>query len=95
MTKKEYVLKVLDKVMGSWSQAKMVQEYVLSHEDLNYIDYLYNKFVEAVNSTLQEQWQDKINSFISHLEDIKQEELISKQADENDLKNLEQVLASL
>lgn len=95
MTKKDYVLKLLDKVAGSWSQAEAVKNYLSLHDDQSYIDYLYEKFVEAVDQTLHDQWQDKIKSLVSFLENIKQQELVDRQADEADLQKLDQLLQTL
>jgi len=93
MSKKEYVLKVLDKVKWLWPKEQEVRDYLLHDEE--YVNYLYDQFVQAVDSILKDRVNDKTLSLTKYLDDVKVKEALSKQADQEDLDKLDQLLATL
>ncbi len=95
MTKREYVFKVLDKVKWHWNKEQEVREYLTANDDQNYINYLYDEFVKAVDITLKSQANDKGLALMETLNQIKIKENVSKQAEQADLMRLEQLIASL
>lgn len=95
MTKKEYVFKVLDKVRWSWEKESVVRDYLTKHEDSVYVDYLYDKFTKAVKVTLENQSKEKIQSLSKHLNELKNKESESYQADHDDLTKLDDLLTNM
>jgi len=95
MTKKDYVLKVLEKVKSYWDKADTIKEYITTHDDEEYINYMYDKCVSAVESAVKTKAADKIKQLGSILSDIHEKEAVSKKADEEDIAKLDQLLASL
>lgn len=96
MTKKEYVLKVLDKVIPYWEEAKYIKENILSWIATNeYMDDIYQKCVAAVNIVLQHQSENKSQQLSQYLQSLQQQEKLSQHADQEDIKKLEELLAVL
>ncbi|MDD3262748.1 MAG: hypothetical protein PHR61_02785 [Candidatus Absconditabacteria bacterium] len=95
MTKKEYVLKVLDKVKGYWAKEPMIRTYIDTHDDEKYINYLYDKFVVAVKNTLKKQETEKLQALTKNLDILKSKESDSYLADEEDLKKLDELLLDM
>lgn len=95
MSKKEYVLKILDKLQWYRAKEKPIREYLLANDDEEYVNYLYDQFVQAVDSTLKDTFNNKAKSLAQYLDDVKIKESVSRKADEEDLKKLDQLLNSL
>lgn len=96
MTKKEYILKVLDRVIPYWEWAISIKEKILSWIATDeYIEDMYQKCVKSVDITLKQQDMEKMKSLSSYLKNLQQEEFISHQADEEDIKNLENLLNTI
>jgi len=95
MTKKEYVLKVLEKVKGYWDRAEKIGQYISTHDDEGYLNYLYEKCVVAVDMAIQAKNEDKIKELWNILDKIHEQEAISKKADEEDITKLDQLLENL
>lgn len=96
MTKKDYILAVLTKVSWLWASADHIKELLLADQlTTEYIDYLYEECVKAVNGALQEQNQEQQNSIVAKLSSVKDAELKQSQADQADIDNLEKLIASM
>jgi hypothetical protein len=95
MTKKEYIIKVLEKVTGYWDKAIIIKEYIATHDDEQYINYLYENFVIAVEKTTKEQNNNKIKLLSNYIADLHEKEVLSKQADEEDIVKLDNLLSTL
>lgn len=95
MTKKDYVFKVLDKVMWKRSKAAQIKKYLTNNVDDAYVDYLYDQFVDAVNETLKSEWEDKIKNLAQILDKVHQEEAESRKVDEQDIANLENLINTI
>ncbi len=95
MTKKEYVIKVLDKVKWYWQKEPMIRAYIDTHDDQKYINYLYDKFVVAVKNTLKKQEAEKLQALTNNLDILKSKESDSYLADEEDLKKLDELLLNM
>ena len=95
MTKKSYILQVLEKLQGHRSKAEEVTSYLLAYDDPEYIDYIYQELVAAVHATLQEEGQDTLKNLVGYLDVLEHKESLSKQADENDIKDLEQIMITM
>lgn len=63
MTKKEYVLKVLDKVKEYRDKADMIKQYLLTHNDEVYINYMYEKCVNAIDITIKNKTKTKDKNY--------------------------------
>lgn len=96
MSKKDYILAVLEKVSTiRWPAnniKKLLEEDGLTDE---YVEYLYVECVHAVNEALDEQNSDQQNTIISKLTSLKDAELKQNQADQEDIKNLEKLIANI
>ena len=95
MTKKEYVIKVLEKVKKYRDKAETIQKYLSTHEDEEYLSYIYEKCVKAINIAVKTKNENKIKELWSILNEIHEKEAISKKADEDDVVKLDKLLESL
>lgn len=95
MTKKEYVIKVLDKVIPYWKEASSIKDKILSWATQEYIEDMYQKCVKAVDVTLDNQQTESAQKLGNYLQTLQQQEQLSQQADEQDIKKLEVLLATL
>lgn len=96
MSKKEYILAVLRKVSGIWAPADNIKQ-LLEADKLtdDYIDYLYEECVEAVNEALDVNKQAQQQMILDKLKFIKDAEIIEKKADEEDVENLEKLIENV
>lgn len=93
MTKKEYILRVLDKSLPYWQGAASIKEQILSETvSDDYIEETYQKCVKAVDITLQQQNEDKAQQLWQYLESLHEKEKFSQEADQKDIENLEKLL---
>lgn len=95
MTKKDYVLKVLEKVKDYRDKAEIITKYILTHDDEWYVNYMYDKCVSAVESAVKTKDENKIQQLGKFLDQVHEKEAISKKADEEDIAKLDQLLLSL
>jgi len=96
MTKKEYILKVLDKVIPYWEWAVSIKEKVLDPNVTDdYIQEVYQKCVKAVHSTFLYQKEKKVNQLANYLEYLHQQELDSQKADKEDIDKLDEMLKDM
>jgi hypothetical protein len=96
MSKKEYILAVLHKVSGIRWPADNIRQ-LLEDDRLTdtYIDYLYGECVEAVDDALDvDKWTQQ-QIILDKLKFIKDAEIIEKKADEEDIENLEKLIANI
>ncbi|MEI6425728.1 MAG: hypothetical protein WCO66_00065 [Candidatus Absconditabacteria bacterium] len=96
MSKKDYILAVLNKVSGLRSPADNIKQ-LLETDQLTdaYIEYLYEECVHAINGALQTQNKEQQNSIISKLNTIKATEIKQTEADQQDIENLEKLISTL
>ncbi len=93
MTKKEYILRVLDKSLPYWKWAAFIKEKILSETvSPEYIEETYQKCVKAVDITLQQQKQSNAQQLWQYLASLHEKERISQEADQRDIENLEKLL---
>ena len=95
MTKKDYVLKVLEKVKDYRDKAETIKNYITTHDDEEYINYMYDKCVNAVELTVKTKDSNKIQQLGKFLDQVHEKEAISKKADEEDIAKLDQLLESM
>jgi len=95
MTKKEYVLKVLEKVKWYRDKAETILQYISMHDDEGYIDYMYNKCVNAVDVAVHTKNEDKIKELWSILNNIHEKEIVSRKVDGDDIEKLDKLFESL
>jgi hypothetical protein len=95
MTKKEYVLKVLEKVKEYRDKAEMIKTYLMTHDDEEYVNYMYDKCVNAVEVAVKTKDANKVQKLGKLLDEIHQKEAVSKKADEEDINKLDELLSSL
>lgn len=93
MKKKEYILRVLNKVLPYWKEASFIQEKILvpTVKD-DYIENIYQKCVKAVDFTLHQQSEHKVQQLWQYLESLQAQERVSQEADQKDIENLENLL---
>ncbi len=93
MTKKEYILRVLDKSLPYWQWAAFIKEKILSEiVTPEYIEETYQKCVKAVDITLQQQNQSNAQQLSQYLASLHEKEKVSQEADQRDIENLEKLL---
>lgn len=95
MTKKEYVLKVLDRVLPYWKEASSIKDRILSWATQEYIEDMYQKCVKAVDITLEQQHTENAEKLGNYLQSLQEQEKLSQEADAQDIKKLEVLLSTL
>jgi len=60
MTKKEYVLKFLDKVKGRRQKEPIIRDYLSKNDDEEYTEYLYKEFTKIVNDIVAKKEEKKM-----------------------------------
>lgn len=95
MTKKEYILKVLDIVKGHRDKEAKIRKYITENDDNNYIEYLYKKFRTVIHTIHTQKWQKEISWFVDMMNDIKEKEKIDRKAEQEDINKLENLIDSL
>jgi len=96
MSKKDYILAVLEKVSGLRGPADNIKWLLLEDKLTDaYIDYLYEECVKAINWALNVQNQEQQNAIVSKLNSLKATELKQNQADQQDIENLEKLISAL
>ena len=95
MTKKEYILKVLDKVQWHWDNESEIRKYITTHDDTAYIEYLYQEFKTVVNALSQQIGKKDITNLLWLLDTIHIKETLSKQAETKDLTDLETLIKTI
>lgn len=96
MSKKEYILAVLQKVSGIRWPADNIKQ-LLEDDKLTdtYIDYLYEECVEAVDDALDVDKETQQQIILDKLKFIKDAEIIEKKADAEDIENLEKLIENI
>ena len=93
MSKKEYILKVLDKLWSDRDRTEEIKrELVNDNLTDDYIDYLYEQFTKIVEEINKKQNSDTISKMKDYLNNIKDLETKSKEADAEDIKKLEDLM---
>ncbi len=96
MTKKEYILKVLDKVIPYRPKAFSLKQKVLSPNiTQEYIEDIYQKCIRAVHTTFLHQLKIKQSTLKGNLQYLQKKELLSKELDQNDIDNFEQLFLDI
>lgn len=96
MSKKEYILSVLEKVSGLWEPANNIKELLLQDQLTDtYIDYLYEECVHAVDNALESQNEDQQQAIIARLQNIKISETKQNEADQQDIEKLEDLISNM
>lgn len=96
MTKDEYIMKVLNKVKWLREPAdhliSLMEQNQLTSE---YKDYLYNHFTVAIHNAVVKKREEQQASFSQHIQSIHAQEEETKQAEENDVDSLENLLDTM
>ena len=95
MTKKDYILKVLDKVQWHRNKEADIRKYITTHDDTVYIEYLYQEFRTVVNELSQQIGKKDITNLLGLLDAIHTKETLSKQAETKDLDDLELLIKTI
>lgn len=96
MSKKEYILKLLDKFMNVREPAKGIKLLVESNtiDDLT-INQLYNTFSKAVKNIVERWNKEKLERGMVFLEKLKSMEAKAGKEDAQDLKELDSMLQDI
>lgn len=96
MTKREYVLKLLEVLLEFWPMAKGLKILVESNSvDESVLDAIILILKNAVNTTLSNEQKAKLQKGIDFLEKLKKTELVSQEKDAADIANLDNLLETL
>ena len=96
MTKKEYILKILDAVMDYWPLAKGLKILVESNEiDQKTMDTLVDIFSATVDEVMTAQTQEKLKKSKEILEKIKTIEREHHTQDQKEIEELDTMLQTL
>lgn len=95
MTKKEYIFKVLDLVKWHRDKEEKVRKYMTENEDINYTEYLYEKFRTVIHTIHTQKWQKEISWFVDMMNNIKEKEKIDRDAEQEDINKLENLIDAL
>lgn len=96
MSKKEYILKLLETLIDIREPAKGLKLLVENNEmDEATIEKLYNAFKASVKEVVQGVEKEKLEKGILFLEKLKTLEADGKKQDEKDLEELDQMLENM
>jgi len=96
MSKKDYILKLLDLLKDTWPMAEGIRILVEGNVlDDKSIDGLISIIENAINSVDNELSKEKLEKSKEFLQKLKQAELASQGKDTQELNNLDMILASI
>jgi hypothetical protein len=96
MSKKDYILKLLDLLKNTWPMASGLRILVEGNAlDDNSIDGLISIVENAIDSVENELSKEKLEKSKDFLQKLKKAEMASQGKDEQELNNLDMILASI
>ena len=96
MSKKDYILKLLDLLKDTWPMAEGIRILVEGNVlDDKSIDGLISIIENAINSVDNELSKEKLEKSKEFLQKLKETELQSQQQDEKDIQQLNELLAAV
>ena len=96
MDKKQYVLRMLDKLQDTWPLAKWLEILINAKPlDETLIDLLITTFKETIRTIDDEKQRIVLQKATSFLEKIKEQEIKSREQDQKDINELETMLSSI
>jgi preprotein translocase subunit SecB len=96
MSKKEFLLALLEKFQDDWLPAVGLKALIEANQlDDNNIDAIINLFQKAAAEVTNESLKVKLQKGIISLEHLKEMEIQARIQEEGDLRKLEEMLASM
>jgi len=95
MTKKEYILKILEKLKDDWLLAKWLAKVIWEVNDEKLLNSMYKIFNKVVNNISDEKIKEKFNKSVLFVKKKRLAEKNEKQEDFEELDILEKELENL
>lgn len=95
MTKKEYLIKALNKLKWYWPKADEILLKLQEAPNNEYIEYWYeriSKTIDEVQSETDKNNQINIQDYVKKLKKLEEESIVS---DQKDLENLENLMSNM
>ena len=95
MTKKDYILKVLELLKDDWPPARWLWIVIWELEDEQLLESMYNIFKKGIKNIHNKWLIKKVQESFNYMKDIREEEKKDWLENEKDLDELEKELDSL
>jgi len=95
MTKKDYILKVLELLKDDWEPARWLWIVIWELDDEQLLDSMYNIFKRGIKNIHNKWLIKKVQESFDYVKDIREEEKKDWLENEKDLDELEKELDSL
>ena len=95
MTKKDYILKVLELLKDDWEPARWLWIVIWELDDEQLLDSMYNIFKKGIKNVHNKWLIKKVQESFDYVKDIRREERKDWLENEKDLDELEKELDSL
>jgi len=95
MTKKEYILKILDYLKDDWDLAKWLIVVINKTDNVLLLEKIYNIFKEEVSKIYDKNLKNKLSKAVSSVKKIIEKEKVAREQDIKDLKKLEEELENI
>lgn len=93
MTKKDYILKLMDALMGYWPLARgmkiLIEGNALNDEAVDSLVDIFSKTIDAVNDKVV---KEKLEKSKEYLENLKKIERNAEEQDKKDIQKLDEML---
>ena len=92
MTKKEYILKILETLKDDWPVAKWLAIVILELEDEKLLEAMYKIFNKSINNIKDKNLKKKFSETVSAMKEMRLTEKKDREHDFEELEDLEKTL---